>query len=83
MMVSENKMRRYEEFLAQTRRSMTPKRRIVAAAAFQSAIPLEPETVFRDVARGSSELRISRATVYRTLHDLARAGLIRIRSASE
>lgn len=64
----------FRSFLASRGKRLTREREIVATVAFALRPPFTAESVVTAVSLMSTDIRVSRATIYRTLQSLANSG---------
>jgi Fur family ferric uptake transcriptional regulator len=75
--VSLTPMERFQEFLESRGKRVTSQRRILVETVFSRHEHFEADELVEELAYKSSEKRVSRPTVYRTLSELVDAGLLR------
>lgn len=76
--MSQSRIDQYQSYLDRTGFRMTPERKLAAEIILSLDGPYVSEAVCEEVVKRSMGKSMSRATVYRVLHQLQDAGLIRL-----
>ena len=75
--VSLSPLERFEEYLQSRGKRITQQRRILVNHVFRRHEHFDADVLIDEMSRVSSDPRVSRPTVYRTLRELVDAGLLR------
>jgi Fur family ferric uptake transcriptional regulator len=75
--VSQTPVERFEEFLQSRQKRVTQQRRVIVNQVFSQHDHFDADDLLADLQREGHHKQVSRPTVYRTLHELVDAGLLR------